>query len=154
VIRTLVRRSVESIATPEQMVNAMSTFTDVATEPDLRPLAQERFALARRGMEAALDEAIARGDLAGIDAPRLAHQLHVSLVGASLVWSVTGQQSLSDELLDDLPLFSGETAASAPANGAANGKIVTLEELARLVRRRKTRSRPVPEGQLALFASY
>jgi hypothetical protein len=46
------------------------------------------------------DPAIARGELAGIEAARLAHQLQVCLVGASLVWSVTGQGTISDELLD------------------------------------------------------
>jgi AcrR family transcriptional regulator len=117
VVGALVRGSVESITMPEQMVNAMSTSTDVATEPDLRPLAQERFALARRGMEAVLDEAVARGELAGIDAPRLAHQLHVSLVGASLVWSITGPQPLTDELLDVANLVLAPYLRGAGSDG-------------------------------------
>jgi hypothetical protein len=36
---------------------------------------------------------------------------------------------------------------------ATNGKIVTLEELARMVRRRKPKPKAAPEAQLALFAS-
>jgi hypothetical protein len=34
-----------------------------------------------------------------------------------------------------------------------NGKVVTLEALARTVRRRTPRPKPVPEGQLALFCT-
>jgi hypothetical protein len=57
------------------------------------------------------------------------------------------------EPLTDLPLFAPNGATSAPARVTANGKVVTLEELAQMVRRRKPRPRAVPEGQLALFAS-
>ena len=53
--------------------------------------------------------------------------------------------------LTDLPLFVTNGAASAPATVMTNGKIVTLDELAQMVRRRKPRPKPVPEGQLALF---
>ncbi len=55
--------------------------------------------------------------------------------------------------LTDLPLFATNGAASAPASATTNGKIVTLEKLAQLVRRRKQRPKPVPEGQLALFGT-
>ncbi len=55
--------------------------------------------------------------------------------------------------LNDLPLFAADAAVHAPATAPVNGKVVTLEELAQLVRRRKPRAKPVPEGQLALFAS-
>ena len=60
---------------------------------------------------------------------------------------------VDNELLEDLPLFAISGVASAPTSVAANGKIVTLEELAQMVRRRTPRRRAVPEGQLALFAS-
>jgi hypothetical protein len=57
------------------------------------------------------------------------------------------------EALDDQPLFTSTGAAPAPVSTATNGKVVTLDELAQMVRRRKPRPRSVPEGQLALFAS-
>ena len=41
----------------------------------------------------------------------------------------------------------------APVGAPANGKVVTLDDLARMVRRRKPRPKAVPEAQLALFAS-
>ncbi len=45
-------------------------------------------------------------------------------------------------------------AVSAYNNDRApNSKDVTLEDSARLLRRRKPRPKPVPEGQLALFGS-
>jgi hypothetical protein len=52
-------------------------------------------------------------------------------------------------------IFSGEIpaepcVADGPTPGA-NGRIVSFEELAHLVRRPKPRRKPVPEGQLALF---
>jgi hypothetical protein len=62
----MIRSSIEPFSTPEQMVNAISAFTEVATEADLRPMAQERFALTLSGLEALLGQAIARGELAGI----------------------------------------------------------------------------------------
>jgi hypothetical protein len=95
----MVSNSIAGLSTPQQMVNAMSAFTEVATEADLRPMAQERFALTLGGLETALDQAIARGELAGIQAATLAHQLQISLAGASLVWSITGQGALGAELL-------------------------------------------------------
>ncbi len=55
--------------------------------------------------------------------------------------------------LNDLPLFATDAAEHTPATAPVNGKIVTLEELAHLVRRRKPRAKPVPEGQLALFGT-
>ncbi len=57
------------------------------------------------------------------------------------------------EPLTDLPLFATGGAASAPARVRTNGKVVTLEELAQLVRRRKPRPKAVPQGQLALFVN-
>jgi AcrR family transcriptional regulator len=98
-LRAMVSNSIAGLSTPQQMVNAMSAFTEVATEADLRPMAQERFALTLGGLETALDQAIARGELAGIQAATLAHQLQISLAGASLVWSITGQGALGAELL-------------------------------------------------------
>ena len=55
--------------------------------------------------------------------------------------------------LNDLPLFATDTAVHAPATAPVNGKVVTLEELAQMVWRRKPRPKPVPEGQLALFGT-
>jgi hypothetical protein len=55
--------------------------------------------------------------------------------------------------LGDLPLFATDPAVSSPAAPPANGKVVTFEELAQLLRPRKPRSRPTPKGQLALFTS-
>ena len=57
------------------------------------------------------------------------------------------------ETLDDLPLFATNGTAPAPLSARTSGKVVTLEELARMVRRRKARPKRVPESQLALFAS-
>jgi hypothetical protein len=57
------------------------------------------------------------------------------------------------EPFDDLPLFAADAGASAPARAAPNGKVVTLDELAQMLRRRRARPKPVPEGQLTLFAS-
>jgi hypothetical protein len=54
--------------------------------------------------------------------------------------------------LDDLPLFATTGAVPAPVSHTTNGKIVTLEELARMVRRRKPEPKAAPEAQLALFA--
>jgi hypothetical protein len=55
--------------------------------------------------------------------------------------------------LDDQLLFTSTGAGAAPVSTATNGKVVTFEELAKLLRPRKRRSRPTPEGQLALFGS-
>jgi hypothetical protein len=55
--------------------------------------------------------------------------------------------------LDGLPLFAGSPAPSRPASAAPTAKIVTFEELAQLLRRRKPRAKPVPEGQLTMFGS-
>jgi len=52
-------------------------------------------------------------------------------------------------------VFAGEmvTASSVTETTSAgtNGRVVTFEELASVVRRPKPRHKPVPEGQLALF---
>jgi superfamily II DNA or RNA helicase len=55
-------------------------------------------------------------------------------------------------LLDDLPLFATEAPVEATASAPANGKVVTLDELARLVQRRRPRPKQVSEAQMALFA--
>lgn len=49
------------------------------------------------------------------------------------------------------PPLATNRAPPAPASAPTNGKLVTLEELAQMVRRRKPRLNAVPEGQLALF---
>jgi hypothetical protein len=54
-------------------------------------------------------------------------------------------------------VFAGETEPTVRAETtrphSPNGRVVTLEELARLVRRPKPRRRPVPERQLTFFAA-
>jgi hypothetical protein len=55
--------------------------------------------------------------------------------------------------LTELPLFATNGAAPARASATFNGRVVTLEQLEHMVRRRKPRPRPVPEGQLALFGT-
>lgn len=55
--------------------------------------------------------------------------------------------------LNDLPLFAINGTVSAPVSALANGKVVTLEELAQMVRWRKPRPKAVPEGRFAPFAS-
>nr|MDA8216288.1 helicase-related protein [Dehalococcoidales bacterium] len=73
-------------------------------------------------------------------APMLAPTLSASQGNAAELWQ---------------RVFNGETRAEVgPAAALApgtNGRVVTFEELASLVRRPKPRRKPVPEGQLALF---
>jgi hypothetical protein len=57
------------------------------------------------------------------------------------------------ETLDDPPLFATTGAEPAPVSHTTNGKIVTLEELARTHRRRKPQPKAAPGAQLAVFAS-
>jgi superfamily II DNA or RNA helicase len=52
----------------------------------------------------------------------------------------------------DLPLFA-TAAVPAPAGAPEHGRVVTLDELARLVRRRRPRPKRKPEGQLTLFGA-
>jgi AcrR family transcriptional regulator len=93
-LRALIGGATAPFATPEQMVNALSGFTEVATEPDLRPMAQERFALTRTRLESVLQAAIASGELAPVDPGMLAQQLQSVLMGACLVWSISGDGEL------------------------------------------------------------
>jgi hypothetical protein len=53
--------------------------------------------------------------------------------------------------LTDLPLLATGPTALVPPSAPPNGKVVTLEELAQVLRHRKPRTKPVPEGQPALF---
>lgn len=55
--------------------------------------------------------------------------------------------------LGELPLLASSAAPTSSATAAAVGKVVTLDELAHLLRRRKSRREVVPEGQLSLFGS-
>ena len=54
-------------------------------------------------------------------------------------------------------VFAGDMASEDPAGFASlaptSGRVLSLEELARLVHRPKPRRRPVPDGQLTLFAA-
>ena len=50
-------------------------------------------------------------------------------------------------------LFATDRAVASSASAPLVGKVVTFDELAQLLRPRKRRSRPTPEGQLALFGS-
>ncbi len=58
---------------------------------------------------------------------------------------------LSAESVNGLPLFATNRPMSLPAGVLPTGRLVTLEELAQLLRPRKRRPKPVPEGQLALL---
>ena len=66
-------------------------------------------------------------------------------------------QRLPDGDMSDLwqRVFSGELRPEQAVRDAAlssgNGRVVSFEELARLVQRPKQRRRPAPEGQFALF---
>lgn len=97
-LRAMVRAAVEPFSTPAQMVNAMSAFTEVATEPDLRELAAERVTLTLNKLESVLRRAIACGELASADAAQLAQQLHACMIGECLAWSLSGQGSLYEQV--------------------------------------------------------
>ena len=60
---------------------------------------------------------------------------------------------LGPKLPDDLSLVAMGPATSRAASAPTSGRVVTLEELAQLVRRRKPRPRPAREEQLALFGT-
>jgi hypothetical protein len=51
----------------------------------------------------------------------------------------------------DLPLFATMPMTATPASAPPTGRVVSLEELAELLRPRKRRPKPVPEGQLVLL---
>jgi hypothetical protein len=52
---------------------------------------------------------------------------------------------------EELPLFATVNSTAPPESAPLPGKVVSFEELAQLVRRRRTRSKRIPEGQLSLF---
>jgi hypothetical protein len=54
--------------------------------------------------------------------------------------------SVETSPLTDLPLFATNGAPTAAVSAPTNGRVVTLEELAQMVRRRKPRRRAVQEG--------
>lgn len=95
VLYASIRGSVESIATAQQLVNALSAFSEVAGEPDLRGLAQERVHLAITSFELLLAHAVERGELLGIEPRHMAVQLHGGVIGACLVWAITAQGPLA-----------------------------------------------------------
>lgn len=103
VLRAMVRDSVASTRTPERMLNAMSVFTMVGTDPELRRLTRQRFDTAVKRTADLLEEAIRRGEVAGVDAASLARQLQNCLLGAALTWSVSGnvkgRRPAGDELV-------------------------------------------------------
>jgi AcrR family transcriptional regulator len=102
-LRAMIRGSVASTRTPERMLNAMSVFTMVGTDPELRRLTRQRFEAAVDRTASLLDEAIRRGEIAGADAEPLARQLQNCLLGAALSWSVSGwvraRRPAGDELV-------------------------------------------------------
>ena len=49
------------------------------------------------------------------------------------------------------PLFATVNSTAPPESAPLPGKVVSFEELAQLVRRRRTRSKRIPKGQLSLF---
>lgn len=53
--------------------------------------------------------------------------------------------------VNDLPLFTTDVTRTSPVSAPPDGSVVTLAELAQIVRRRKVRRRLPPEEQLALF---
>jgi hypothetical protein len=52
-----------------------------------------------------------------------------------------------------LPLFESTGLSAPPPQEQQTARVLTFEELATLLRRRKPRARPVPDGQLTLFES-
>jgi hypothetical protein len=52
---------------------------------------------------------------------------------------------------EELPLFASVNSTAPPESAPLPGKVVSFEELAQLVRRRRTRSKRIPKGQLSLF---
>ncbi len=57
----------------------------------------------------------------------------------------------SSGALEELPLFATANSTAPPDSAPLSGVAVSFEELAHLVRRRRRRSKRIPEGQLALF---
>ena len=117
-LRAIVRVAVEPFSTPAQMVNAMSAFTEVATEPDLRELAAERISLTLNKLESLLRRAILCGDLANVDAAQLARQLHACLIGACLAWSLSGQGALYEQVQAMVDQVLAPYVREPHANGA------------------------------------
>ncbi|MBI4496609.1 MAG: hypothetical protein HY689_01760 [Chloroflexi bacterium] len=73
-------------------------------------------------------------------------------VGAADLSNGTAHPAMPDRgAMAELPLFAALGAPSKPVDGSATGKVVTLEQLAQLVRHRKPRRRPVAAEQLTLF---
>ena len=103
VLRAMIRDSVASTRTPARMLNAMSVFTVVGADPELRRLTRQRFDTAVDRSASLLDEAIRRGEIAGVEAEPLARQLQNCLLGAALTWSVSGsvkgRRPVGDELV-------------------------------------------------------
>lgn len=103
VLRAMIRESVASTRTPARMLNAMSVFTVVGTDPELRRLTRQRFDTAVDRSASLLDEAIRRGQIAGVEAEPLARHLQNCLLGAALTWSVSGnmkgRRPVGDELV-------------------------------------------------------
>jgi AcrR family transcriptional regulator len=102
-LRAMIRDSVASTRTPERMLNAMSVFTLVGTDPELRRLTRQRFDAAVDRTVSLLDEAIRRGEITDVDTDSLARQLQNCLLGAALTWSVSGRvkgrRPVADELV-------------------------------------------------------
>lgn len=102
ILRAMIRGSVVSTRTPERMLNAMSVFTLVGSDPELRRLTRQRFEAAVGRTAALLDEAARRGEIAGIDAEPLARQLQNCLLGTALTWSVSGRTKGRHPVGDEL----------------------------------------------------
>jgi AcrR family transcriptional regulator len=113
-LRGIVRTVVAPFSTPEQMVNAMSAFTEVATDAELRAMAQERTALTLDWLVSIVQRAIDCGQLRGVQADSLARQLHIGMIGACLTWSIMGHGVLHEEVL------GADDAALAPYLCAVN----------------------------------
>lgn len=111
VLRAMIRGSVASTRTPERMLNAMSVFTTVGADPELRRLTRQRFEVAVDRTASLLDEAIRRGEIDGIDAQSLAGQLQNCLLGAAIAWSVSGRVKGRRPVGDELVAAAEQTLA-------------------------------------------
>lgn len=103
VLRAMIRGSVASTRTPARILNAMSVFTVVGTDPELRRLTRQRFDIAVDRTASLLAEALRRGEIGGVEPEPLARQLQNCLLGAALTWSVSAnvkrRRPVGDELV-------------------------------------------------------
>jgi AcrR family transcriptional regulator len=107
ILSALVLSWVDSFATPEELANSLTAYPEVTFDPRLRRLAQQRVALVHDRFRALLQAALDRGELAGVEAPALARQLHASLVGAFMTWSISSEGTLRQQVQGTLDALLG-----------------------------------------------